>query len=586
MVNERFTVLLSPPNSPRMSDATAKADDYYSQYAPHSAQYLPRGSIQHGQAGVHDDNREHPYDQARHSLRSYKSSPYALGPSTQLGYQGNHNDPHHGYQDRMIPQGPQPVRAADSEQTTGAVSTASSPTDRLTPRSESAHAKDPHDDDDVIDIGGEDPDEEGEKVPMTAAELRAAKRKMKRFRLTHNQTRFLMSEFARQAHPDAAHRERLAREIPGLSARQVQVWFQNRRAKLKRLTTDDRERMMRSRALPEHFDTTQALHSPFGAQPPPMGAPVPGMGGYSHYGDNGGIRPLTLDTLRRVPDYDQYGQQYASMSGVSPALGAFAFTPPQSASEHLSPTSATSGMSPFVLQQQGTYEPAKRPPIGLPGATQATYMPHQQAPRLPLHDRFARTLSEAAGSPLRTSVSYSTLGSISQPVQQYPERAASYSEHSTYGHQRPYLQRNPSNTSVTEPSSYGLGFSYTHTPSYQQSEQQQRPPPASGVQHSAETEPYRRPAPPSSNYSQQYEHSSFNASQVPQYQGYTAQYPSQNLPGGYQVTEPPRPQGQEQGHHQAHENYPAVPGAQQPYIHQQVADSQSSAHGMSMPPSY
>lgn len=47
-------------------------------------------------------------------------------------------------------------------------------------------------------------------------------------RLTHNQTRFLMSEFARQAHPDAAHRERLSREIPGLSPRQVQVWFQNR----------------------------------------------------------------------------------------------------------------------------------------------------------------------------------------------------------------------------------------------------------------------------------------------------------------------------------------------------------------------
>lgn len=47
-------------------------------------------------------------------------------------------------------------------------------------------------------------------------------------RLTHNQTRFLMNEFARQPHPDASHRERLSREIPGLSPRQVQVWFQNR----------------------------------------------------------------------------------------------------------------------------------------------------------------------------------------------------------------------------------------------------------------------------------------------------------------------------------------------------------------------
>lgn len=42
-----------------------------------------------------------------------------------------------------------------------------------------------------------------------------------------------MSEFAKQPHPDAAHRERLSREIPGLSSRQVQVWFQNRYLSLK-----------------------------------------------------------------------------------------------------------------------------------------------------------------------------------------------------------------------------------------------------------------------------------------------------------------------------------------------------------------
>jgi hypothetical protein len=80
--------------------------------------------------------------------------------------------------------------------------------------------------DDAQDDKLDDIDEEPTR--QSAADRRNEKRKMKRFRLTHQQTRFLMSEFARQAHPDAAHRERLSRHIPGLSPRQVQVWFQNR----------------------------------------------------------------------------------------------------------------------------------------------------------------------------------------------------------------------------------------------------------------------------------------------------------------------------------------------------------------------
>lgn len=80
---------------------------------------------------------------------------------------------------------------------------------------------------------------------QSAADQLASKRKMKRFRyvwlipkymeqyayndrLTHQQTRYLMSEFAKQPHPDAALRNRLSSQIPGLSPRQVQVWFQNR----------------------------------------------------------------------------------------------------------------------------------------------------------------------------------------------------------------------------------------------------------------------------------------------------------------------------------------------------------------------
>ena len=43
----------------------------------------------------------------------------------------------------------------------------------------------------------------------------------------------------------------------------------HRRAKLKRLTVPDRERMMKSRALPEDFDRSTALHSAFSRTPQP-----------------------------------------------------------------------------------------------------------------------------------------------------------------------------------------------------------------------------------------------------------------------------------------------------------------------------
>ncbi|WEW59374.1 hypothetical protein PRK78_004845 [Emydomyces testavorans] len=109
--------------------------------------------------------------------------------------------------------------------------------------------------------------EDGSPIASSTTLEKPSRGKMKRFRLTHNQTRYLMSEFIRQAHPDAAHRERLSREIPGLSPRQVQVWFQNRRAKLKRLSTDDRERILKSRAVPDGFDMVKALHWPYANNP-------------------------------------------------------------------------------------------------------------------------------------------------------------------------------------------------------------------------------------------------------------------------------------------------------------------------------
>lgn len=165
----------------------------------------------------------HNFDLKRPTMRSHKSFPYLLDNKSHL----------HGGAES--PSGLGDIEEHDVPNITFGGSAPSSPISRLTPPSthdgmSGEQLEDQDDDlilDDKEDLMDSDCKDE-DRPPMTAAEIRAAKRKMKRFRLTHNQTRFLMSEFARQAHPDAAHRERLAREIPGLSPRQVQVWFQNR----------------------------------------------------------------------------------------------------------------------------------------------------------------------------------------------------------------------------------------------------------------------------------------------------------------------------------------------------------------------
>ncbi|KAH6686372.1 hypothetical protein F5X68DRAFT_191370 [Plectosphaerella plurivora] len=262
-------------------------------------------------------------------------------------------------------------------------------------------------DDDLLD-DDEDLDGEVSGRPMTAAERTAQRRKMKRFRLTHQQTRFLMSEFAKQPHPDAAHRERLSREIPGLSPRQVQVWFQNRRAKIKRLTADDRDRMIKMRAVPDDFDNVQALHSPYGAVHglgTPMASPV--NFGDSSYAEHM-MRPLVID-VRRAD-----GESHMSSTGLSPAFGNIGFNPSASMSnpDLLTPMSPSPGDHRYGY---GTHGPSPLSPAR-PTHTfgrQATLdnsmlqSRHINRPIQPLHLRDSiRSRSDNLHSPLRTGMSW------------------------------------------------------------------------------------------------------------------------------------------------------------------------------------
>ncbi|KAK3708667.1 hypothetical protein LTR37_011389 [Vermiconidia calcicola] len=534
MINGKLAVPLSPPTSPRMSETGAKLDDYQPQQAPNTAPNdvavtLPRSGDARSrgmpQVPQQPAGEEH---SGRPSLRSYKSFPYSMGPSSRRQDEASRGqstaDVLGGSTQRVLSQGPQATATSNLRERTYGGSAPTSPIGHLTPDSskveQNENGIDMEMEDDDLDSDAAELEEEAGRPPKTAAELRAQKRKMKRFRLTHNQTRFLMSEFARQAHPDAAHRERLSREIPGLSPRQVQVWFQNRRAKLKRLTTDDRERMMRSRALPAGFDMTQALHSPFGASTPTAGTPTASAGTFAPFAESSGLQPLTLDTLRRGPEYKPYAQQYVSPTGMTPSLGAFGFTPPQSATETMSPGSVA---SPFSFQPQ---ESPRRQPFGVPLSAQPGYPGHTPSiPRLHTHERFARPGGEVTASPLRTSMSYSGLAAASASQGQ-TERTQSFSEHPSYTHDRPRAARSVTNPNAAGSGPYGLGFSYAHNPPYQPMEQGQSTSLGMSQQPSVEWNNYRRSssqlAGPPISYAQ-YPSANFQNAQVPQYSSFISQ---------------------------------------------------------------
>ncbi|KAG9957609.1 hypothetical protein KCU61_g8991, partial [Aureobasidium melanogenum] len=452
---------LSPPSSPRMSGQDYKPalpgwqthQDHQSSfgqgYSHAAGQYqapqepVPSGHVLSVPQGA--------------SLRSYKTSPYPLNAQYSAGSTAPSSYSQHPSSDSKPHSTPQ-TNVGPGQQTLGE-SLPGSPSSHVSPHSQGIEPDDEIADEEDQDASGEVEDGEN-KPPMTAAELRNQKRKMKRFRLTHNQTRFLMSEFSRQAHPDAAHRERLSREIPGLSPRQVQVWFQNRRAKLKRLTAEDRERMMKSRALPDNFDMTPSLHSNYGSAP---GGITPGASPAS-YGtvihQPGHIHPLTLDTLRR----GEMGPTYISPTGIPPGMTTMAYTPPHSATDTMSPVPRPPEGPTYGYTPRSTLDSPQR--AMFPGPPPSYTSQYSQPPRLPVHDRFRRASGETAtSSPLRSSMSY---GSLSGESSQHPSEARTPGLQSSEG--QGYISQQDAQRNMPPPSGpYGLGLPPYGFPSYQSS---------------------------------------------------------------------------------------------------------------------
>lgn len=159
---------------------------------------------------------------------------------------------------------------------------------------------------------------------------------------------------------------------------------------MKRMSSDDRERMMKSRALPEEFPILQTLHTYGGRM---IGTPLGSPTDYSPP-SNLGFRPDPLG--RRRPMDEEVG--------VSPTNNAFAslsFNTPTSNGDLLSPVSGErSGYLPYVTAPLGP--PQQR---GNPFSRPTDYR-HTSVPRLQLHD-VPRSVSEPQSAPVR-STSYSS----------------------------------------------------------------------------------------------------------------------------------------------------------------------------------
>jgi hypothetical protein len=157
------------------------------------------------------------------------------------------------------------------------------------------------------------------------------------------------------------------------------------------------------RAVPDDFDSVQALHSPYGAVHAigtPLQSPVDFVPGY---GDHILQRPLMVDTMRR--DHDEH----MSPTGLSPAFGHIGFAPPGS-------ITTSDVLSPLSLSSQDRYygshlsSPLSAGPrSGNPFDRQNSYPARQQVRSLQplqLRETLSRARSDSLQSPLRTSMSW------------------------------------------------------------------------------------------------------------------------------------------------------------------------------------
>jgi len=157
-------------------------------------------------------------------------------------------------------------------------------------------------------------------------------------------------------------------------------------------------------------------------------------------------------------------ESHISPTGISPAFGGFTFTPPQSATDTLSPVSTHEG-SPFGFPSAPLdSSPRTSNPFSMSISASSAYAAHHSIPRLSIHaDRIVRSRAESLSSPLRASMSY-TNGN--------DHNLNGSNDSSNHGDVTSYGDRAPTRSYSSSVMPYGIGYSYSPVPGFQASSAQ------------------------------------------------------------------------------------------------------------------